>query len=185
MAKHYIGQCITAKLSSEHIAKVKIPSTGLKAGQCVIADTLDASILGNLDTFVATQPTTENLASGNLAIVLNGGFETLSDGRRPEGQPDYTQYNYKDGDEPATVVFVDEHLTFEISLDVVDGATTSNPKQDVGKYLIPKNASNSLTLSETANVGGKSLKIVAIRDFPVGGLYGNDFVKTYVCVATK
>lgn len=189
MANHYIGNCITPKIASSHIAKVTVPATGLKAGQCVIADTLDATIAGNYEVYVAKQPDADTLTSGNLAIVLNGGFEKLSDGRMPEGQPDYTQYTLKEG-EIATVIYADEHLVFEISLDSVDGATTATPSNDIGKYLVAQAESNKLKVSATATAGAKSLKIIAIRNFPVGGMalggtFGSGFVPTYICTAVK
>ena len=46
---NYIGQCITPRVSSDHIAKVKVPVGGLNAGEVVVCDTLDNTISRNLE----------------------------------------------------------------------------------------------------------------------------------------
>lgn len=180
---NYIGQCITPRVSSDHIAKVKVPVGGLNAGEVVVCDTLDNTISRNLEVYVGAQPAAGNITSKHLAVVVNGGFETLADGRRPDGQPDFTKYSYKEG-EIATVVFLDAHLFFEISVDSVgNGKTAATPASDIGKYLIPEDGTNALKVNVDNNGVGGSLKIMAIRNFPIGGLYGAGFCNTYICVA--
>lgn len=181
---NYIGNVITPKVSSDHIAKVLVTAdNGLKAGEVVVVEELVASIDGNYEVFIATKPATANLTSGNLAIVMNPDDEKLKDGRRVEGNPDYTTYEYRKGD-VATVIFIDEHLTFEISQDSF-GDETVDPTTNVKKYLIPQNGSYSLKLSEAPLAGGKCLKIITTRAFPVGGMIinGGGFVTTYICMA--
>lgn len=178
---NYIGNCITPRVSSDHIAKVRVPAGGLTAGSLVFCEKLDTGIAGNLEVYEATKPLTANLGSKHLAMVVCGGFETLADGRRPAGQPDYTQYTYAEG-EIADVVFVDPHLFFEIGVGDVTGGDAT-PANDVGKYIVPANNTFAGAVQATnANIGC-SLKILAVRNFPVGGLYGGQFVTTYVCVA--
>lgn len=180
---NYIGNVLTMKVSSNHLAKVLVPAEGLHAGDCVIADTLTKEIEGNYEVYVAKKPSAETVSSGEVAVVLNGGFEEMADGRRPEGQPDYTQYAYKKGD-IATVVYADEHLVFEIGKDSVEGAS-ANIEDDVNKYLIQKTGSNKWALSATPATAGKSLKILTTRYFPLGGMFSNNFARTYICLAVE
>lgn len=179
---NYIGYCVTPKLGSRHIAKVTVPAGGLTAGQLVLVEDLNSDIAGNYEVFTATQPTTAALGSTHLAMVINGGFETLSDGRRPAGQPDYTQYSYAAGD-TATVVFLDPHLKFIVSPDVVTGGTAGTPASDIGKFIIPANATNAGAVNASNSSVGCSLKIVGVTYVPLGGNYGANFAAVYVCVA--
>lgn len=176
---NYIGQCITPKVASEHISKVTVPAGGLYAGQVVVADTLDNTIAGNYEVYVATQPAVGNLGSEMVALVVNDGFETLDDGRRPAGQPNYFQYQYKQGD-TATVVFLDKHLVFNISADsITDGGNV-----EVGQFLYPVAGSNNLTAGAAIPEGtATGLKVVAKYNTPIGGLYGGGFATSYICVA--
>jgi hypothetical protein len=178
---NYIGWVLTPSLSSRHIAKIIVPSGGLYAGQVAYLESLSSSISKNYEVFTATKPLTANFGSEHLAMVLNGGFETLSDGRRPSGQPDFTQYQYQEG-EIATVAYIDRHLLFNISADAIDSATRANAA--VGKYLIPLNDSNNLAVADSvASTTACSLKILSAYSMPVGGNFGLDFATTYICVA--
>lgn len=178
---HYIGKCITPVVGSRHIANVLVPAGGLTAGQLVFCDNL-ATIDGNREVYVATQPATAGLGGTHLAMVVNGGLETLADGRRPAGQPDYTQYTFAEGD-IATVVFLDAHLIFHVSPDVVTGGTAGNPTADIGKYIIPANGTNAGAVNASNTSVGNSLKIVGTANFPLGGLFGGQFATVYVCIA--
>lgn len=178
---NYISQCITPRVSSDHISKVTVPTGGLRAGQVVIADTLDNTIAGNYEVYTATQPATANLGSNFVAIVVNDGFETLEDGRRPAGQPNYYQYSFKAG-ETAPVIFLDRHLVFNIGADALDSGTASTAA--VGKFLYPVNGSNNLTVGDSIPAGTAcGLKIIATYNTPIGGQYGGGFATSYICVA--
>ena len=96
MAKHYVCRAVTENPSYMQ-AQIKVPAADeLHAGLVVVAENLDASIRGNLSVYAPTK--VADITKDNLAIILDGGFETLSDGRRPDGQPDYTQYTFKPGE---------------------------------------------------------------------------------------
>lgn len=175
-----ICNVVTPRVASEHITKVTIPSGGLNPGSVVLCSALDSSIAGNYEIYTATQPGTVTLNNDALAIIVNDGYETLSDGRRPGGQPDYYQYSFKEG-ETATAIFLDKHLVFEIGADAVTVANGVTPA--VNQYLFPTNASYKLTLSDTLPEGQtKYLKILAIRNNPIGGLFGGKFTASYICV---
>jgi hypothetical protein len=178
---NYIAQCVTPRLSSEHIAKITVPAGGLHAGQVVVADTLDNAITGNIEVFSATQPAAGNLKSKFVGIVINDGFETLSDGRRPDGQPNYYGYEYNAGD-TAPVVYLDSHLVFVVGKDSLDSATASNAA--VGKYLYAVAGSNNLTVGDEIPDGTTTgLKVVALYNTPIGGQFGGGFASSFVCIA--
>ena len=178
---NYVSQCMTPKVSTDHIAKITVPTGGLNPGSVVVADTLDNTINGNYEVWKATQPAASNLDSKFMAIVLNDGFETLEDGRRPAGQPNYYKYTFEAG-EVAPVIFLDTHLVFNISADALDTDTKANA--DVGKFLYATAGSNALTVGDSIPAGtATGLKIVAKHSTPAGGQYGGDFITSYVCVA--
>lgn len=181
---NYISQVITPRVASEHITKVTVPAGGLIPGQVVIADTLDNAITYNHEVYTATQPATASLGSHMVALIVNDGFETLSDGRRPAGQPNYYEYKYNAGD-TATAVYLDRHLTFVIGKDSIDSSTASTAA--VGKFLYPVDGSNSLTVGEAIPTStAMGLKIIAVTNIPVGGnidANNTGFATAYVCVA--
>ena len=61
MANNYIGQCITPNVEKRLVTKVRVPVGGLHAGQVVIADTLDNTIDGNIEVYLATKPSEAKL----------------------------------------------------------------------------------------------------------------------------
>ena len=177
----YICQVTTPVVASEHIVKVSTPNGGLKAGQVVLASVLDTSIANNYEVFTATQPLTATLNNDALAIIINDGFETMSDGRRPDGQPDYYQYTFAKG-EIAPAIYLDKHLTFDISVDAITKASDALVPA-AGQYLYPTNESNNLTLN-TELPGGqtKYFKVLAVKYTPLGGKFGGQFAQTLVCI---
>lgn len=179
MAKNYIAQVITPRVASEHIAKVSVPVAGLIPGQLVVADTLDNTIAGNIEVYTAGAITTEKLGSNAVAMVLNDGFETLDDGRRPAGQPNYFQYTYGNGEETAPIVFLDRHLVFNIGADcIVSGSAT------VGQFLYATNGSTQYTAGASIPDGtATGLKVLATYNTPIGGQFGGGFATSYICVA--
>jgi hypothetical protein len=161
------------------VASVTVPAgQTIYAGSVVNLATLDTSISGNFSVYAAATPVTATLGV-QMGLVINGGWELLSDGRRPEGQPDYTQYSYAAG-EVITVVVLAPKIRFEIS----DDAVTASGTPAVGEFLYPVN--NSWKLTDGASVPSgtfSSLKILAKKYFRLGGLYGGQFASTMVAVA--
>lgn len=161
----------------EHlIGTVTVPQGGLNVGDVVVVNTIDNTIAGNFTQYIATQPTTELLKTEALAIVISGGnFETLSDGRLPDGQPDYTQYAYAEG-KTAPVLFLEPRVIFYLSDDCLAAAATVN------QYLYGANASN--VLAEGVAVPEDILTVVKVQaknDFRLGGIFSGEFVKGNVC----
>ena len=181
--KNYICQVINPRVSSRFIGKIKVPAGGLTAGSIVIADTLDNTITGNYEVFSATTPATANLKSDFLAVVLNDGFETLSDGRRPAGQPNYYSYTFEE-DDIAPIMYLEKHLVFNIGADAI--AENTKNLAIVGNYLIPVNGSTVLNASASIpSTNSKALQILSVYNTPVGGNYGGGFALSYICTPVE
>jgi hypothetical protein len=161
------------------VGTVKVPvGETLYPGNILVADSVDATINGNWSVFAATKPVTANLGK-TMAIVINGGWEHLPDGRRPEGNSDYTQYKFDEG-EVVTIVFLATALRFEISKD----ALTTGATLTVGEVLYPTN--DAWTLTEGTSVPTSTvsyLKILANKYFRLGGQFGGEFAPTVIVIA--
>jgi len=159
------------------VGTVVVPvGTTLTAGSIVFADANDTTIPGNYSVFSAVQPITGTLGK-QMAIVINGGWEQLADGRRPEGNPDYTQYTFNAGD-VATIIFLTPKMRFEISYDAITGTPAVNG------VLFPVTASNALTYNATTVPIGtfSSFTVLALKNFRLGGKFGAQFASTVVAM---
>ncbi len=65
----------------------------INAGQIYVAEYLDGT-LGENNYLTFIPEVIDNAAIQTPAIVINNDFEVLPDGRRPDGNPDYTEYDY-------------------------------------------------------------------------------------------
>lgn len=166
------------------VHNVLAPAGGLKAGNIVMlggVPTGGSAIDGNYQVLSAVQPTTANMVTNKIAVVVTGGnFETLDDGRLPEGQPNYLQYEYKEG-QVAPVVLLDDGMIFQIS----DEALTSATAATVGGFIVPANGTYNATSVATATDTNykQALKIVAKKNFRMGGQFGGNFITTSVAMA--
>lgn len=174
---HYLCKNVV-DLPEYMFADVLVGATTLNAGQVVVADDLDATLYGNLKNYTPAQAT--DVTTQSLAILLNGSFETMPGGRRPDGNPDYTTYTFAQG-EVVTAVRLMPNQRFEISVEAcaTDVATAvSNGTLVVGDNLIPVNGKYTLKLSPraTAVTTKNYLTIEKIKQFRVG----TDFITTLV-----
>lgn len=179
MAKHYIARTVT-ETPAYMQAKIVVPAAEtLHAGQVVVAEELDAGLgYGNWDVYTAKK--VADAAKESIAIVLNGGFETLADGRRPDGQPDYTQYEFKGGEVATTHRLLPE-TRYEVSVDACDN-TVSAASLKAGDNLIPKAGQYELTYSAkgTTVTAKNYLTVEAVKYFRLGGQSGAEFAQTMV-----
>ena len=110
-----MAQCYVApitRIPEKNVFLARVPAdTTLQAGAIVDLSTLDTAIPNNYQVYVAAAPTAD---STMLGIVINDGWEQLADGRRPDGQPDYTQYEFHAGD-VVCVVALEAWTRFEIA----------------------------------------------------------------------
>lgn len=180
---HFIARTVTENPGYMQ-AKIRVPAgEELHAGQVVVAESLDATLgYGNWDVYAPTK--VANAASDRVAIILDGGFETLNDGRRPEGQPDYTQYTFKAG-EVVTAHRLMPEVRFEISKEALS-EDAAEATIAVGDNLIPAASQWELDLSAASEaVTAKTyLKVEALKYFRLGGKAGAEFAETLV-VRTK
>lgn len=183
MAKHYVSRTVTENPGYMQ-AQIRVPANvSLHAGQVVVAETLDAALRGNYSVYAPTQ--VADAAKEDVALILDGGFETLADGRRPDGQPDYTQYTFGEGEVVTAFRLNVPNPKFEISIDACDStvaAAATAGTLAVGDNLIPKNGQYELTYSAKADaVTAKNyLTVEALKFFRLGGASGSEFASTLV-----
>lgn len=179
MSKHYICRTVN-ELSSYMQAQINISGDEtIAAGYVFNADELEDTY-GNVSVYELIK-ITDNAAQ-TPAILLNNGFDTLADKRRPKGNSDYTTYTYKNG-EVVTAIRLLPEIKLEIS---VDSVVLVDEVGEVGKssgYLVPEN--NDMQLHYYKNIDASKLpktflKVEAIKAFRLGGKFGNECIKTFV-----
>ena len=169
---NYVARTVTENPAYMQ-AKLRVPAgKSYHAGNVLVAEELDTALgYGNWD---------------DIVLVLNNGFETLTDGRRPDGQPDYTQYVSNAG-EVVTAHRLLPEVRFEISVDACDATVSGASGLKVGDNLIPANGKDVLVYSAkgTTVTAKNYLTIEAIKYFRLGGQFGGDFAKTLVVRAKQ
>lgn len=176
---NYLCRATNPRVPDYLIIKVAVPSgQTMKAGDVFPVKALDTNIPNNYQVFTGSQPATADLGI-RMAIVINDGFETLEDGRRPAGQPDYTQYTFGEG-EVVTAVLLVPGLVFEISKDCL----TNNGSVAAGNILEPVNGAYTLDVKTAHTEGTKSaLRVLnAAKNFRMGGQFGYNFISTVVAM---
>lgn len=179
--ENYICRTVTENPSYMQV-KFKVP-TGVEitAGEIFVPNEIDITERNAYDVFV---PDTFSKNTDIPAIVLNNDFETMKDGRRPEGQPDYTQYVYRAGQVITAHLLIDG-VKFELSPDNV--SNVDKMEQEIANgientYLYP--VANSSSLKWTKNLSDITTKVYLIiegvKAFRLGGLFGADFAQTLV-----
>lgn len=174
--EHYVCRTIT-ELPSYMQTLFRVPQGEIiTAGQVFAAEELDAE-LGNKNWSVFVPEFLSDTEVQIPSIVLDGGFETLPDNRRPDGQPDYTEYAFTEGQVITAVKLLPE-TKFEISYDSV----IQESEIKVGGYLVPEVGSRHLIYKEMLEEADTSIYLVveALKCFRVGGLFGNQFAETMV-----
>lgn len=169
--------CYPVTEMPEHlIGTITVPSGGLRAGDVVVVTVADNTIEKNFTQYYATKPSSENLATESLAIVISGGnFDDLVDGRLPDGNPDYTTYVYEEG-KTAPVLFLEPRVKVFIS----DDSLTASA--EVGDLLYGVDGDNKLGVGTEAPDGVLTKLVVeAKKEFRTGGLFGGTFVSGNIC----
>ena len=169
-----MAQCYVApitRIPEKNVFLARVPAdTTLMAGAIVDLSEIDSAIENNYQVYVASAPTA---TSTMLGIVINDGWEQLADGRRPEGQPDYTQYEYHAGD-IVCVVALDTWTRFEISEDAIDGDA------EVGGWLAAQIGEYQLAPDTTG-----ILRVDASKYVRAGGQFGGSlaagYIPTFIC----
>lgn len=174
--EHYVCRAVT-ELPDYMNVNFRVPEGEMMvSGQIYVAENLiDNYGYGNWTVFAPE--VIENTEEQVPAIILNNDFETLPDDRRPDGQPDYTQYVYKEGT-VITAIKLMPGIKFELSKTSVMAETDIK----VGGYLVPEAGSSMLMYSDNLeDINTKICLVVeALKDFRIGGLFGNETVETMV-----
>lgn len=187
MGKHYVSRTVTENPGYMQ-AQIRVPAgEKLHAGQVVVAESLDAALRGNYSVYAPTK--VEDATKDDVALILDGGFETLEGGRRPDGQPDYTQYIFGEGEVVTAFRLNVPNPKFELSVDACDStvsAALSAGTLVAGDNLIPKASQYELTYSKkgTAVTAKNYLTVEALKFFRLGGKSGGEMANTLV-VRTK
>lgn len=149
--------------------------TEMYAGDIYVPKTLNEDLYGNWTVYNADM--IEDVSKEIPAILINNSFETLADGRRPDGQPDYTEYAYEEG-EVVTAIKLLPEIKMELSFDTIQN------KNDIEAegYLIPENGTNLLRFVSTIDdVNSKVYFVIeALKHFRCGGAMGMGFIDTMV-----
>lgn len=165
MAQCYVAPITRIPEKNVFLARVPAGQT-LQAGAIVDLSTLDTTIANNYQVYVASAPAAK---STMLGIVINDGWEQLADGRRPEGQPDYTQYTFGAG-EVVCVVALDKWTRFEISEDCIEGNAPA-----VGGFLASQASKYQLAAGDTG-----ILRVDAKKYVRAGGQFGGSLTAGYI-----
>lgn len=148
----------------------------LNAGQIYVGEKVDTELGSqNYDTFIPEEisDTTKQIPS----ILINNEFEQLPDGRRPDGQPDYSQYYFTEG-EVVTAISLLPETKYELSYDSI----VAESEIKVGGVLYPEEGSSRLMYADDLyGVDSRTyLKIEALKFFRLGGAFGSQFANTMV-----
>lgn len=159
------------KIPEHLVEKVKVPvGATYYGGDVVMCETLDTTYTPNREVYAATP--IANVTTDIPCIIINGGFEQLADGRRPEGQPNPGQYGFTAG-QVCTAIRLTNDLKFFISDDAI--AVGANPAIAVGKFFIPVNGAVQMTTSATVGTSITALSIEKQEYMGIGGQFGMTF----------
>lgn len=178
--EHYICRTVT-ELPGYMFALIKVPEgDSMAAGEVYKAETLDTTISGNTTVYVAEYVTDKN----DLPVIaLNDSFETLLDGRRPDGQPDYTQYVYNEG-EVINSVRLDKNVKLELGTDALSNQLDMKDIDDTNlkdTWLYINNEGRLTWSNSFANVSSRVYFVIeAVKYFRLGGQSGMEFARTLV-----
>lgn len=178
--EHYICRTVT-ELPGYMFALIKVPEgDSMAAGEVYKAETLDTTISGNTTVYVAEYVTDKN----DLPVIaLNDSFETLLDGRRPDGQPDYTQYVYNEG-EVINSVRLDKNVKLELGADTLSNQLDMKDIDDTNlkdTWLYINNEGRLTWSNSFANVSSRVYFVIeAVKYFRLGGQSGMEFARTLV-----
>lgn len=178
--EHYICRTVT-ELPGYMFALIKVSEgDSMAAGEVYKAETLDTTIPGNTTVYVAEYVTDKN----DLPVIaLNDSFETLLDGRRPDGQPDYTQYVYNEG-EVINSVRLDKNVKLELGTDTLSNQLDMKDIDDTNlkdTWLYINNEGRLTWSNSFANVSSRVYFVIeAVKYFRLGGQSGMEFARTLV-----
>ena len=134
----------------------------LKAGDVVAINEL-VDDEENREVYKATTP-----AEGDIkyAIIVNQGIEELADGRRPEGQPNFTTFTFKAGTILHAVILGYLPVPYTLSNTVIEG--TPVEKEFLTVVAGSKKLTAAAEKATTANLVVERTNV----EIPMGGMFG-------------
>lgn len=180
---YYICRNVT-ELPEYMSVQIRVPArTEITAGEVFSANELDTEIVGNTNVYL---PEVVDSAMDTPIIILNGSFESLADGRRPDGNPNYTTYIARE-DEVITGIRLLEGIKLELGIENFSNANDileaiDNGDEISGSYLYPDVGANSLIWTKDFEEVNTTvyLYIETMKSFRLGGQYGVEFANTVV-----
>lgn len=152
------------EVQDTQVAKIKIPaSSTFYPGQIVMAETL-AAITDNLEVYSPTP--VADVTTDYPCILINQGYETLSDGRRLIGNSNIGTYTWAN-ENTLTAIRLYKGMKFFISDDCLDNTGVVTPA--AGVYLIPQVGDYDLATSASAGTCVTALIIETTHDEGIGG----------------
>jgi len=163
--KYCLPMC---KILDVDVEKFRVPvGYTFYPGDVVKLETLDTGLSNNLEVYSPTPLATAS--TDRLCIVINQGFEHLSDGRRPAGNPDITTYSYPAG-ETVTAIRLRTNYPFHISYDCLDNTGSVSPA--IGVYLVGQVGDYQLATASSFTTERQVLKIEKLETVKTGGQFG-------------
>jgi hypothetical protein len=153
------------KVLNTQVAKVKIPAgSTFYPGQVVMAETLLTTLTNNLEVYSPTP--VSDVTTDYPCILINQGYETLPDGRRPVGNSNIGTYTWAN-ENTLTAIRLEKGMKFFISDDCLDNAGVVVPA--VGVYFIPQVGDYDLATSASVGTCVTALIVETTHDEGIGG----------------
>lgn len=180
---YYICRNVT-KLPEYVFVDFRVPNgQTLYIGDIYMANSLDTGLKdGNINVFVPDS--VKDITKDIPAILLNGDFESLIDGRRPDGNPNYTTYVFNEGS-VVTGVHLMPGIRFELSptrfSNYEDTVAAIKAGTVEGTYIAIGNDGKLFWTDTFNNV--KSLVYMIVeksKGFRIGGNFGMQYADSLV-----
>ena len=169
------------KVEERSVVKVEVPTGAtLYAGDVILCETLDTTDSDNIEVYLGAQ--VSDYTAQIPCIIVNQGFETMSDGRRPEGQPDPSQYTFTEG-QVVTAIRLHNDIPFFVSNDCIDNRGVVAAA--AGVVLIPQNSDYQLATAASVGSSLSALTVEKVTTMGVGGQFGATFATGCITRVTK
>ena len=161
------------KIDEKLVEVVEVPAGAtLTAGDIILAETLKA---GSNKVYAGAQ--VADITADQPCIIIDQGFEELSDGRRPDGGNMLTDISFTEGDK-VHVIRMNKNMKYEIAVDKLDNTGTVAPA--AGKFLIPQNGEWKFATANAIGTAVVALKIESVASVATGGNLGLGFSSSVI-----